>query len=295
MVFRVTHITDYHYKEPVAEAYLELRLKPLDRENQTILEHQLEIEPSEKTAEYQDYFGNRVAFLSLPFKHSRLTIRSHLSVKSHPHELPDESLSLRVQDGRQIQTAALPFVFHYLQPTDMVKTGREAGQWAKRYFRGAATLREALENVTSAVHEGFEYRKGATEFSTDLSLVWRERIGVCQDFAHLMLSMLRTARIPSRYVCGYVETHPPKGANGASKRLIGSTATHAWVEIYVPGQHWVAIDPTNNCWCGPQHVAVSFGGDARDAAPIRGTFKGAGTQSMNVRVNVRRIGVRGDN
>jgi len=202
MVFRVTHITDYHYKEPVAEAYLELRLKPLDRENQTILEHQLEIEPSEKTAEYQDYFGNRVAFLSLPFKHSRLTIRSHLSVKTHPHELPEESLSLRVQEVRQIQTAALPFVFHYLQPTDMVKTGREAGQWAKRYFRGAATLREALENVTSAVHGGFEYRKGATEFSTDLSLVWRERIGVCQDFAHLMLSILRTAGIPSRYVCG---------------------------------------------------------------------------------------------
>lgn len=288
MVFRVKHTTNYHYEEPVAEAYLELRLRPLDRENQTILQHRLEIDPSEKTSEYQDYFGNWVAFLSLPFQHSRLTIQSYLSVKTHPHDLPEESLSLTVQEVRQIQTAALPFVFHYLQPTDMVKIGREAGQWAKRYFRGAATLGEALESVTNAVHEGFGYRQGATEFSTDLSVVWRERIGVCQDFAHLMLSILRTAGMPARYVCGYIETHPPKGAD--DKRLIGSTATHAWVEIYVPGQHWVAIDPTNNCWCGPQYIAVSFGGDARDAAPIRGTFKGVGTQSMNVQVDVRRMG-----
>jgi len=103
-----------------------------------------------------------------------------------------------------------------------------------------------------------------------------------------MLSVLRTAGLPSRYVCGYIETAPPPSESGA-KRLVGSIATHAWVETYIPGQTWVALDPTNNRWCGEQHIAVSFGRDARDAAPIRGTFKGGGKQTLKVRVKVKRL------
>jgi len=99
---------------------------------------------------------------------------------------------------------------------------------------------------------------------------------------------LRTAGLPSRYVCGYIETGPST-SDSDGKRLVGSIATHAWVETFVPGQIWVALDPTNNRWCGEQHVAVSFGRDARDAAPVRGTFKGGGRQSLKVRVKVKRL------
>jgi transglutaminase-like putative cysteine protease len=162
-------------------------------------------------------------------------------------------------------------------------------QWAKRYLNGRTTLREGLEALNSAIHESFQYRKGATNFSTDVGSIWRDRIGVCQDFAHIMLSVLRTAGLPSRYVCGYIETSPIRGENGESRRLIGSVATHAWVEVLVPGQQWVALDPTNNRWCGEQHISVSFGRDASEASPIRGTFKGTGRQTMKVQVRVNRV------
>ncbi|HEV3210133.1 MAG TPA: transglutaminase family protein [Chthoniobacterales bacterium] len=289
MLFRVTHTTDYRYGEPVAEAYLELRLTPLSREGQTVQDHRLTIEPASRTSGYRDYFGNEVAFLSLPYRHSRLTIRSEALVKTESESLPGESLDLTVQEARQILNSSLPFVFDYLQPTDMVKIGRESVQWAKRYLNGQSTLRKGLENLNKAIYENFQYRKGATNFSTDVSSIWRDRIGVCQDFAHIMLSVLRTGGLPSRYVCGYIETSPPRGENGEKKRLIGSVATHAWVEILLPGQHWVALDPTNNRWCGEQHIAVSFGRDASEAAPIRGTFKGSGDQVMKVQVKVARL------
>jgi transglutaminase-like putative cysteine protease len=289
MLFRVTHTTDYRYGEPVAEAYLELRLTPLSREGQTIQEHRLTIEPASRTSGYRDYFGNEVAFLSLPYRHSRLTIRSEALVKTELKALPEDSLELTTQEARQILTGSLPLVFDYLQPTDMVKISREAVQWAKRYLPGRIVLRKGLENLNRAIHENFQYRKGATNFSTDVSTIWRDRIGVCQDFAHIMLSVLRTAGLPSRYVCGYIETAPPRGDNGEGKRLVGSVATHAWVEVLLPGQHWVALDPTNNRWCGEQHIAVSFGRDASEAAPIRGTFKGTGDQVMKVQVKVIRV------
>jgi transglutaminase-like putative cysteine protease len=289
MLFRVTHTTDYRYGEPVAEAYLELRLTPLSREGQTIQEHRLTIEPASRTSGYRDYFGNEVAFLSLPYRHSRLTIRSEALVKTEFKALPEESLELTTQEARQILTGSLPLVFDYLQPTDMVKIGREAVQWAKRYLTGQTVLRKGLENLNRAIYENFQYRKGATNFSTDVSTIWRDRTGVCQDFAHIMLSVLRTAGLPSRYVCGYIETAPPRGDNGEGKRLVGSVATHAWVEVLLPGQHWVALDPTNNRWCGEQHIAVSFGRDASEAAPIRGTFKGSGDQMMKVQVKVIRV------
>jgi transglutaminase-like putative cysteine protease len=289
MLFRVTHTTDYRYGEPVAEAYLELRLTPLSREGQTIQEHRLTIEPASRTSGYRDYFGNQVAFLSLPYRHSRLTIRSEALVKTEFKALPDDSLELTTQEARQILTGSLPLVFDYLQPTDMVKIGREAVQWAKRYLAGQIVLRKGLENLNRAIYENFQYRKGATNFSTDVSTIWRDRIGVCQDFAHIMLSVLRTAGLPARYVCGYIETAPPRGDNGEGKRLVGSVATHAWVEVLLPGQRWVALDPTNNRWCGEQHIAVSFGRDASEAAPIRGTFKGSGDQVMKVQVKVIRL------
>ncbi|MBV9273489.1 MAG: transglutaminase family protein [Verrucomicrobia bacterium] len=289
MLFRVSHTTDYHYTAPVAEAYLELRLKPLNRRDQAVKRHTLNLEPMTETSEYEDYFGNQVSVISLPFRHSRLTIESEAVVSTSRQPLPEQSLALSVQEARQILASTLPFSFDYLQPTNMVRIGREAVQLAKRHLRGNAVLSAGLEGLNRQIHKSFEYKQGSTHFSTDLGFVWKERKGVCQDFAHVMLSVLRTAGLPARYVCGYIETMPPGGSADGSPALIGSIATHAWVEVLVPGQTWVALDPTNDCWCGEQHVAVSFGRDAGDAAPVRGIFKGTGRQSMKVRVRVRRL------
>jgi transglutaminase-like putative cysteine protease len=103
-----------------------------------------------------------------------------------------------------------------------------------------------------------------------------------------MLSVLRTAGLPARYVCGYIETDGPAAVPGG-KKLVGSVATHAWVEVLLPGLQWAALDPTNNKWCGERHITVSLGRDFADATPVRGTFKGSGSQSMEVRVSMARL------
>ena len=109
-----------------------------------------------------------------------------------------------------------------------------------------------------------------------------------------MLSVLRTARLPARYVCGYIEAVAPPSASAnntigrAGRTLVGAIATHAWVEVMIPGMEWVALDPTNKQWCGERHITVSRGRDFRDATPVRGTFKGTGKQNMKVKVFVKR-------
>ena len=120
----------------------------------------------------------------------------------------------------------------------------------------------------------FPTRRARPTIPTSLSAIWKERKGVCQDFTHVGLSILRTAGIPARYVCGYIETDPPR--SGEKLALVGAVATHAWIEVLVPGRAWVAIDPTNRQWLTERYVAVSFGRDFRDATPLRGTFKGSG-------------------
>jgi transglutaminase-like putative cysteine protease len=170
-----------------------------------------------------------------------------------------------------------------------VELGRDAVLWARKHLRGDAPLGTSLEQLNLAIHAAFKYRSGSTENSTPLATVWKNRTGVCQDFAHVGLSILRTAGLPARYVCGYIETDPPRGPDGKVKRgLIGAVATHAWIEVLVPGMIWVAIDPTNRQWANERYVAVSFGRDYRDATPLRGTFKGSGGQNLKVRVQMKR-------
>src|SRR5207249_976775 len=115
-----------------------------------------------------------------------------------------------------------------------------AVQWARKFLRGDAPVGEAVQRLNEAIHTEFKYKSGTTENSTPVATIWKQRTGVCQDFAHVGLSILRTAGLPARYVCGYIETNPPRRANGTPARMIGAVATHAWIEVLVPGMVWVA-------------------------------------------------------
>jgi len=288
MEFEVTHTTRYRYTQPAAEAYGEARLTPPTLPSQTVISHRLEIDPEVRVSNYIDHFGNEVAFFSLPFRHRKLAIRNQMIVRTHAIERPTAALELSIQEVRQILSSALTDVFHYLQPTPVVETGREAVAWARKFLRGDLPMGEALQQLNEAIHREFTYESGSTENSTPLSVVWKNRKGVCQDFAHIGLSILRTAGLPARYVCGYIESAPPPSPNGELAGLVGSVATHAWIEVLVPGMAWVAIDPTNRQWTDERYVTVSFGRDYRDATPLRGTFKGSGGQAMRVRVIMKR-------
>lgn len=287
MRFEITHTTDYRYHGSAIEAYLEARLTPPDTASQRILAHRIEIVPDLTTTHYTDTFGNPVAFFSHTLRHERLAIHNRLVVETHAPHLPSEALDVPVAEARQLFSSVLLDYFDYLQPTWSVPVGGVATGWARQHLAAGVSLRDGLDALNTAIYEAFDYRPGTTDNSTPLPLVWKARRGVCQDFAHIMLSVLRTAGLPARYVCGYIETEPARSQSG--RRLVGSVATHAWVEVLIPGLQWVALDPTNNRWCAEQHVAVSFGRDNRDAAPVRGTFKGGGGQVMKIKVNMRRI------
>jgi len=284
MRFEILHTTDYRYEHPASEAYVEARLTPPERPTQRIVAHAMVFSPEAPVSGYTDYFGNPTVFYSMVRRHEQLTVTNRLTVETAPPVLPDEAMELTVGEARQIFSSMATDVFDYLRPTEAVPTGGESAKWARRHLRSDASLRVAIEELNAAIHRGFTYTKGATDNWTPLAAIWKARAGVCQDFAHVMLGILRTAGLPARYVCGYIETDPPK----SGRRLVGAVATHAWVEVMVPGLAWVALDPTNNQWCGERHVAVSFGRDFADATPLRGTFKGSGGQKMTVNVAMKR-------
>ena len=290
MEFEITHVTNYKYGHSAAEAYGEARLTPPNLPSQRVLAHKIALDPKVGTSAYDDHYGNRVDFFSLPFRHDRLTVRNEILVQTFPPERPKESMTLSIQESRQILNSALADIFHFTQPTRVTEITRESVQWAKKYLRSGLPIGEALSGLSDAIHDEFEYRSGSTENTTPLTTIWKKKEGVCQDFAHVGLSILRAAGLPARYVCGYIETDPPRNPDGTVGRLTGAVATHAWIEALVPGMSWVAIDPTNSQWVNERYVAVSFGRDYRDAAPLRGTFKGSGGQDMKVRVTMKRRG-----
>lgn len=284
MLFEIVHRTDYRYGHAAREACVEARLTPPSLPTQEILSHTLEFNPPMACSHYQDSFGNDVTFYSMALRHERLSVVNTVLARTHePH--PDvRALEVTCAEARQIFASELTNIFDYLQPTTAVPTGGEAKEWARKFFPGNHPLGEGLDGLNSAIHARFSYKPGTTENSTPLEKVWKQKEGVCQDFAHIMLSVLRTSGIPARYVCGYIESGPPEGGG-----LLGSLATHAWVEALLPGMNWLALDPTNNQRCGVRHVTVSYGRDFRDAAPVRGIFKGSGPQGLKVKVTMRRM------
>jgi transglutaminase-like putative cysteine protease len=142
-------------------------------------------------------------------------------------------------------------------------------------------LVEHLTRLTRHLHDFFTYRPSATEIDTPLDEFVRARAGVCQDYTHAMLALCRRIGIPARYVSGYLET-------GAGLTL-GSDASHAWIEAYLPGSGWVGFDPTNGTLVGQTYVKVGHGRDYDDVPPVRGLRRGGGTESLRVAVRVLRV------
>jgi transglutaminase-like putative cysteine protease len=289
MVFNIAHTTGYVYADTAMEAYLEVRLTPPVRPEQEVLRHRIEFQPGAQVSDYIDYFGNHTTFYSMTLRHRQLKVTNRMTIRTLPRILPASGLALTVAEARQILKSAGTGVFDYLQPTEAIPVDAESSAWARDILRENRPLRDALDDLNNAIYREFKYRSGSTDVETPLSKIWKMRQGVCQDFAHVMISILRAARIPCRYVCGYIESEPAVSVDPTRKRLVGSLATHAWIEVLVPGMAWVALDPTNNQWCSEQHVTVAVGRDFLDAAPVRGTFKGSASQKLKVHVSMQRI------
>jgi transglutaminase-like putative cysteine protease len=304
MIFRVAHHTEYLYRHPASESFAELRVCPRDtvgagqptlqlmeiKDNtvstlQRVIKRRLDLDPQVAVDSYVDFFGNSVEFFSIPFRHTRLVVKASAEIETLPPVDPGPVLDISLAEARQIGNSRMIELHDYLQPTEQVELHHILLPLRKNFFRTSDRLGEALLSLNQWIFSHFEYVPGSTDVSTPLKQVVKQRKGVCQDFAHLMLSILRTYGIPARYVSGYIEAHDPTVSDPA---LVGATASHAWVEVFLPGGLWWGLDPTNNQVAGERHVRVAVGRDYRDCAPLKGTYKGALDQKLRVLVSVRR-------
>jgi len=154
---------------------------------------------------------------------------------------------------------------------------------AEEFLPDTGDFAVGVMRLNRHIFKNFKYLPGVTDVNTHVSDFLKQGKGVCQDFAHLMIAVLRMAGIPARYVSGYIETDPaPEGA------LVGATASHAWVEVYAPNGFWVGLDPTNDQLESERHVQIGIGRDYADVPPLKGIFKGPGKQTLSVTVSMTR-------
>jgi len=282
MALLANHLTTYTYGAPVSICHTDVHLTPRGDHGQTVIEHSLEIEPApDFSAERIDYFGNVVTSFSISEPHSELKIaaRSIVEIERveqvHPGLTPPWEMvrdELR-RHGATSSLRAAEFVFE----SPRVATGPAFADYAGNSFEPDRPLIDAALDLCRRIYAEFRYEPRATTVTTPVADVLRTRIGVCQDFAHLMIACLRSIGLPARYVSGYLQSGPDS---------TGAEASHAWASLYCPGLGWFDFDPTNDTMPNGKHVTLAWGRDYSDVSPVRGVAVGGGVQRIEVAVKV---------
>jgi transglutaminase-like putative cysteine protease len=290
MRYRVRHLTTYEYSESVSICHNEARLVPRRTPHQRPLGTRLSIEPTASVlVEDGDYFGNVVHFFTLQEAHTRLAVTAMSEVEIAPYEPPVLALSMAwetVRDRARADRSAEGLrALEFSMPSPYIRKARELEEYGAGCFTPKRPLLEAVFELTRKIQAEFEYLPGATTLSTPLHEVLARRQGVCQDFAHLEIGVLRAFGLPACYVSGYVETAPPPG----QPKLQGADASHAWMSVWCPGFGYVDFDPTNGCMPRDEHITLARGRDFGDVSPLRGVILGGGEHIVRVGVDVYRV------
>ena len=274
--YRIKHITRYTYPSPVIDSANQVMLFPLNDEQQEVKKHEIVITHQPNVEIFTDYFGNQVGDFSIIRSHTELTIRSAIDVIIHEVQLPadeaDASTQWEMLNAAPEQAPFLDFLaLEKFNHSEIMAV-------ASSLISDSATPFEVSKLLSSYVYDNFEYKKGITNVETKVEEIWKIKAGVCQDFAHVLLVMLRLIGIPARYVSGYI---CPK-----NHELRGEGATHAWVEAYIPFYGWIGLDPTNNCIVSDRHVRLAIGRNFSDCTPVKGTYKGSSEHTLEVSVTI---------
>lgn len=279
MQLHIRYLTVFGYAEEVWNSHNVLRASPLDDERQRLLWYRVDIEPSSTVRSHVDRWGTRVDSFSVRHPHTELVVVAESMVETRkaasggadgPDHLADDAF--RVQH------------WLYLQPTSHTDGGAEVATAARELVTGD-DVAAAIGRVASHVHDTFAYRPGSTKVGVDVNEVWKERSGVCQDYAHVTIALLRAARVPARYVSGYFYAADAASGEAPEGEPI-TVQTHAWVEAAVPGQGWLAVDPTNLVDVGERHVVIGRGRDYDDVTPLRGVYTGRSEARLTVEVSM---------
>src|SRR5688572_12030279 len=275
-VFNIHHITKYEYDRPVKESVNEIRIYPFACKEQEALYHQLNITDQPDILQISDYWGNGTGMFNLMPSHQQLVIESKLIVRTLSPAQPVLNMDAGFDAIKNDTSCNLSLL--ELAMSQEPELREQINTLTKEFYTPEMGVASVVEKCCNYIFSNFKYIKGITTIETTTQEILELRSGVCQDFAHVMLEILRTLDIPSRYVSGYI--CPNK--NG----MRGEGATHAWVEAWIPGNGWMGIDPTNNVWVTNHHVKLAVGRNFNDCSPVKGTFKGPARQSLSVYVSV---------
>jgi transglutaminase-like putative cysteine protease len=279
--FTLTHRTAYRYAGAVHESFNEVRLQPLSSDTQTCLAFDLSIDPPATVITFRDYYGNTVHDFSIPYPHDHLTIEATSDVitfadATTPISGPqpgEADLSPPLAD-----LAADPLIAdeqaEFLSPSTYVALGDASLALAQSLLNAdpVTTAFGFLQRAAAHIRGHFTYQLGATNVHSTVADVIAGGSGVCQDYAHLLLSLCRHVGLPARYVSGYLGDVAQSGAS------------HAWAEAFVPPYGWVGIDPTLGLPCTGRHVKIAVGRDYADVAVVRGTYRGSAEATLDVEV-----------
>lgn len=274
-VFNIHHVTKYEYDRPVKESVNEIKIYPFISTEQEVLYHELNITNQPEVLLVNDYWGNRTGMFNLLPSHKELMIESKLIVRTLASTEIAINKNISLSDLKK-DIAANLFLLELTSLTE-ADLRDKIDSLINEFVEPGMPVADIIKKCGEYIFSNFSYIKGITTIETTVKEILEHRSGVCQDFAHLMLEVLRRLGIPCRYVSGYI--CPNK--NG----MRGEGATHAWVEAYVSGT-WAGIDPTNNVWVTNNHVKLAVGRNFNDCTPVKGTFKGPARQSLSVYVSV---------
>lgn len=274
-VFKIHHITRYEYDRPVKESVNEIKIFPYQCVEQEVLMHEINITGNPSINIYNDYWGNKSGIFNLQQAHNVLSIESKLVLRTIGH-LQLKQFNAGWQQLQQDVYQSMQLV--ELTMADAIESQEAITSIVQQIYQPWKSVAAVVQDCNQFIYQHFSYIKGITNIETTVDEILQHRSGVCQDFAHVMLQVLRTLKIPSRYVSGYI--CPNK--NG----MRGEGATHAWVEVWIPEHGWAGIDPTNNVWVTNTHVKLAVGRNFTDCTPVKGTFKGPAKQSLSVLVSL---------
>jgi transglutaminase-like putative cysteine protease len=281
MIYSVRHITTFRYQSPVRESVMEVRMLPRSEGHQRCLRFTLDVTPGANITQYCDPSGNTVHHFDIAGSHNELKVVAHSTVQVQQPPVP-----IRSEAGDWSDLDAMndgDEYYEMLMPSDFAHSSEALEKFAKelRVERRNSPL-DLLTELNETLYRSFSYVPNSTNVDSPIEDALQSRRGVCQDFAHIMIALVRPLRIPCRYVSGYLFHRDDE--NQKDRSLEG--ASHAWIEAFIPHLGWTAFDPTNNLIGGIRHIRVAIGRDYADVPPTRGVHKGGAHGELSVAVTV---------
>jgi transglutaminase-like putative cysteine protease len=291
VIYDVRQTTTCSYASPVAHARHVLRLTPVHSDGQRVHLAALQIlpEPAHRR-EGQDFFGNRLTWIEIEKPHRTLTVKlaARIAVDDAIEPAPASTPAWEAVREQAFASSDIgpSSPAHFLFPSRMVSLDPEIRDYTRLSFRPGRPVLEAAIELIGRLKADITYEIGATTVTTTPPMSFALRRGVCQDFAHIMISGLRGIGLPAAYVSGYLRSAPQND----EARLQGSEAMHAWVLLWCgappDGAGWIGLDPTNAVLARDEHVMLAVGRDYTDVAPVDGVILGSGGQQIDVAVSV---------